>query len=72
MTMCTWACDCSVDRPARKTVPADPDDIPIEITNLTYTAPGPVMSQNQVAEVLAHYWPAIERCIRQRIAEEGQ
>ena len=40
------------------------DDIPVKITRLTYTAPGPIMSQNEVAEVLAHYWTAIEQNIR--------
>ena len=35
------------------------DDIPTDITQLTYTAPGPTLSQNQAAVPLAHYWPAI-------------
>jgi len=45
-------------------------DIPTAITRLTYDAPGPVMSQHTVADVLAHYWPAIERHVREQVAEE--
>lgn len=54
-----------------------PDDIPTEITKLTYAdhrdlvrAGMPVLSQNQTAAVLAAYWPAIEQHIRAQVAEE--
>jgi hypothetical protein len=39
------------------------DDIPISVTKLVYTCPlsiSKAVSQNQVAELLAHYWPAIQ------------
>jgi len=49
-----------------------PDDIPTEITRLTYTAPGPTLSQNTVAKLLAHYWPAIEQHVRKQVASEIQ
>jgi hypothetical protein len=55
----------------------NPDDIPTEITKLVYTAPkiesyrpSGELSQNQTAEMLAHFWPAIEAHIRQQVAEE--
>lgn len=56
----------------------DPDDIPTEITKLVYTAPkiggfGPSavrLSQNEAAEFLAHFWPAIERHVREQVATE--
>lgn len=38
------------------------DDIPTSVTKLVYTCPfetSKAYSQNQVAELLAHYWPAI-------------
>lgn len=42
-----------------------PDDIPTEITKLVYTAPWIMpRSQNDIAELLAHYWPAIEQHVR--------
>lgn len=44
----------------------DPDDIPTSVTKMTYsmtqnlsTAGLPVLSQNDTAKFLAHYWPAI-------------
>lgn len=55
----------------------DPDDIPTSITRETYTitrsliADGlPVLSQNQTAMLLAHFWPAIEQHVRGQIAAE--
>jgi len=47
--------------------PMDPDDIPTSVTRLVYTAPivtepgafAHRLSQNQAAEMIAHYWPAI-------------
>lgn len=54
------------------------DDIPTEITKLTYSrvqalgeAGLPVLSQNQTAEFLAHYWPATEAHIREQVAQES-
>lgn len=54
-----------------------PDDIPTAITKLVYTAPkvesyrpSGELSQNQAAELLAHYWPAIEQHIREQIGRE--
>lgn len=48
-----------------------PDDIPTEITKLVYTAPWIMpRSQNDVAALLAHYWPAIETHIREQVATE--
>ncbi|MFG3051849.1 hypothetical protein ACGFZP_12990 [Kitasatospora sp. NPDC048239] len=39
-----------------------PDDIPTSVTSLVYTDPsGIVLSQNQAAAFLAHYWPAIDQ-----------
>lgn len=49
------------------------DDIPTEVTKLAYTCPlsiSKAVSQNQVAELLAHYWPAIEKHIREQVATE--
>ncbi|MCZ1012305.1 hypothetical protein [Streptomyces lydicus] len=46
------------------------DSIPTDITALAYTAPGPKLSQNQAAELLAHYWPAIEQHIRAQVSAE--
>lgn len=55
----------------------NPDDIPTEITKLTYRSISalqqvglPVLSQNQTAEFLAHFWPAIEAHLREQIATE--
>ncbi|MFF2228635.1 hypothetical protein ACFVV7_35545 [Streptomyces globisporus] len=48
----------------------DADSVPSHITALTYTAPGPVLSQNGAAEVIAHYWPAIEKHLRGQISAE--
>lgn len=49
----------------------DPDDVPTEITKLVYTAPWIMpRSQNDVAALLAHYWPAIEAHIREQVARE--
>lgn len=37
-----------------------PDDIPTSVTDLIYSAPFKnQLSQNNVAELLAHFWPAI-------------
>jgi hypothetical protein len=54
-----------------------PDDIPTSVTQLTYrTAQAlgdagiPVLSQNQTAVLLAHYWPAIEAHFRDLLADE--
>lgn len=48
-----------------------PDDIPTSVTKLVYTDPcGIVLSQNQAAVFLAHYWPAIEQRIREQVAQE--
>lgn len=54
-----------------------PDDIPTEITQLVYTAP-PIskqnkiaLSQDEVAEQLAHYWPAIEGHVRRQVLREA-
>lgn len=49
------------------------DDIPTEVTKLVYTCPlsiSKAVSQNQVAELLAHYWPAIEKHIREQVNSE--
>lgn len=47
------------------------DDIPTEITRLVYTAPWIApRSQNDIAELLAHYWPAIEEHFRERLGSE--
>lgn len=53
------------------------DDIPTEITRMTYrttqslSAAGlPILSQNQTAVLLAHYWPAIEAHFRNLLADE--
>jgi hypothetical protein len=36
------------------------DDVPASVSKLVYTDPGvDGMSQNQLAQMLAHYWPAI-------------
>jgi hypothetical protein len=48
----------------------NPDDVPTEITRLAYTAPGPNLSQNVTAAMLAHYWPAIEKHVREQVARE--
>lgn len=64
----------------------NPDQIPDSITALVYTAPtmpGVMahfttdtadctvnLSQNAIAEQLAHYWPEIEKHIRQKIADQ--
>lgn len=59
------------------TQPMNPDDIPTAITRETYRitrslieAGVPVLSQNDTAKFLAHYWPAIEQHIRQQVAEQ--
>ncbi|MGW3333103.1 hypothetical protein ACWDF9_21465 [Streptomyces rubiginosohelvolus] len=49
----------------------DADSIPTNITKLAYTAPGPKLSQNNLAEILAHCWPAIEAHIRNQIDAES-
>jgi hypothetical protein len=52
----------------------DPNDVPTEITKLVYTCPlsiSKAVSQNQVAELLAHYWPAIEKHVREQVAQEA-
>lgn len=56
----------------------NPDDIPTSVTQLVYTAPeigGPAtgihsVSQNDMAKLLAHFWPAIEAAIREQVARE--
>jgi hypothetical protein len=54
------------------------DDIPTSVTKLTYrrtqelaSAGLPVLSQNQTAELLAHFWPAIEQHFRSQHFTEG-
>lgn len=56
------------------TDPMNPDDIPTEITRMTYRSTQafsdaglPILSQNQTAVLLAHYWPAIEQHIRGQV-----
>ncbi|MFD5564484.1 hypothetical protein [Kitasatospora griseola] len=59
-------------------MPISPDDIPTSVTQLVYTAPwvgdpkycAVKLSQNEIAEQLAHYWPAIEQHIREQVAQE--
>lgn len=54
------------------------DDIPTDITHLVYTAPeigGAAtgihsVSQNDMAKLLAHFWPAIEAHIRKHMADQ--
>ncbi|MEZ0090026.1 hypothetical protein [Streptacidiphilus sp. EB129] len=47
------------------------DDIPTSITNLIYSAPFKnQLSQNDVAALVAHFWPAIEQHIREQVATE--
>jgi hypothetical protein len=51
----------------------NPDDIPTEITKLVYTLPfdtSKAYSQDQAADLLAHFWPAIEERIREQVADE--
>jgi hypothetical protein len=55
-----------------------PDDIPTAITKLVYTAPlipdggaGRQISQNQAAEQLAHYWPAIAEHFAQLLLDQN-
>lgn len=51
----------------------DPMDVPTEVTKLVYTCPlsaSKAVSQNQVAELLAHYWPAIEKHVRRQVGRE--
>jgi hypothetical protein len=49
----------------------DPLDIPTEITKLTYSLlDPPVLSQNDAARMLAHFWPAIEAHTREQVAQE--
>lgn len=56
----------------------NPDDIPTKVTKLVYTAPeigGAAtgihsVSQNDMAKLLAHFWPAIEAHLREQIATE--
>lgn len=49
----------------------DPMDVPTEVTKLVYTAPRTeARSQNQVAELIAHYWPAIEKHMREQVGRE--
>lgn len=53
--------------------PMDPDDVPTEITKLVYTLPlstSQAFSQNQAAALLAHFWPAIEKHVREQVAAE--
>lgn len=61
----------------RQTGPVTADDIPTSITRLTYSTTAalgdaglPILSQNQTAEFLAHYWPAIEAHFRNLLADE--
>ncbi|MGW6912533.1 hypothetical protein ACWGB8_01725 [Kitasatospora sp. NPDC054939] len=49
----------------------NPDDIPAAVTQLVYTDPtGIVLSQNQAAAYLAHYWPAIKAHILREAATQ--
>ncbi len=56
----------------------NPNEIPTTITRLVYDAPRiPTpdgntlkLSQNQAAQMLAHFWPEIERHIRGLLADE--
>ena len=48
------------------------DDIPTSVTKLVYTAPWILpRSQNDVAELFAHFWPAIERHFRDQVLAEA-
>lgn len=52
----------------------NPNDIPTSVTKLVYTDPHTVngpLSQNGIAELLTHYWPAIEAHIREQVAQEA-
>jgi hypothetical protein len=49
------------------------DDIPGSVTKLVYTCPlgiSKAVSQNQVADLLTHYWPAIREHFATQV--EGQ
>jgi len=66
-------------QPETPTARVTAEDIPTSVTQLVYTAP-PIdenhngkplhLSQNKTAEVLAHYWPAIEAHFREQVASE--
>lgn len=55
-----------------------PDQIPTSITELVdgeqadnlYAQGFPVLSQNDAAKLIAHFWPAIEAHIRKQIARD--
>lgn len=50
-----------------------PDDIPVSVTQLVYTDPHDAtgrLSQNQLAIAFTHYWPEIQRCVREQVARE--
>ncbi|WP_438489526.1 hypothetical protein [Streptomyces sp. S186] len=50
----------------------DPMDVPTEVTKLVYSAPRTeARSQNEVAELLAHYWPAIANHVRRQVLREA-
>lgn len=52
----------------------DPMDVPTEVTKLVYTCPlsaSKAVSQEQVAVLLAHYWPAIEKHVRAQALDEA-
>ncbi|MFI5749033.1 hypothetical protein ACIBBE_24575 [Streptomyces sp. NPDC051644] len=60
----------AVHPPRHEEARMDADTIPTHITALAYTAPGPKLSQNDTAALLAHFWPAIEEHIRRQAAAE--
>lgn len=56
----------------------DPDDITTSVTRLVYDAPkirtetrDVALSQNDVARLLAHYWPAIAEHFAQQILDQN-
>jgi hypothetical protein len=51
-----------------------PEDIPVEVTKWAYNAPlprGAVLSQNEAADLLAHFWPAIAVHLRSQHFREA-
>jgi asparagine N-glycosylation enzyme membrane subunit Stt3 len=62
-----------ISKPKGDAATVSPDDIPTEITALIYSAPFKNrLSQNDVAAILAHFYPAIEQHVRATVAEELQ
>lgn len=52
----------------------DPMNVPTDVTKLVYTCPlsiSKAVSQEQVAVLLAHYWPAIEKHVRAQVLDEA-